>query len=220
MLKKPIFILLILFIFLPSVSMASVIQLADGAYSSTGDLIASINNVDVNSPNGDGILRDAYYFLWTVNDADLGYDPTAIDIVFHHIDERYNSKNTPDMLYVYAKDLSGETPGWWYSGAYDPPNTVGYTYLGSWTDPEDTGVRDPVGDFFNGPYYDVVFRIDSGPALDYFTNGNQFQLLIDPECEYKVAEITIAAVPIPPAILLFGSGLFGLLMLQGRRKHS
>ena len=220
--KKSIFLLLAFLFSIPAISLASVIQLPDGAYSMPAgwEEIAYEDNwiTFKYDTDNDGITDDNQnnlygprYYLWTVDDATLGHVPTAIDIVFHHIQEIDNISN--DKLSVYIKDVSNTPAGFSNFGYADKGSYLeGYINVTG----EGTYWQDPAAD---NTYFDVVFHIEDQAITNLFANGNQYQLLIDPECLYDVEEITVAAaVPIPASVLLLGSGMFGLLMFRGRRK--
>jgi hypothetical protein len=187
------------------VSNALVLQLDQGSYQTPDDglVIAAIGNISLSHDD---------YIKWNIQD--LPDRPNAINIIFHGI---YDDRVGEDFLALYIQNSSQQlVPSW--QANFDASRTtspnwsaMGFTQIGVWSDLVGGGSQ----------RYDVVFTITDPALLSFVSNGDYFNIGIDPDCHYYADSITVEAVPEPAIMMLFGSGLLGLSLLgrRGSRKY-
>lgn len=158
-----------------------------------------------------GITLDHYsYYMWGIRD--LPYRPTEVSIVFHDI-TNWTAERT--WLNVYLFNL-GST-GFWSAGKDLESTTLPDSY--PWT-VENLVDATWVYDWQGGDIFDVVFTTSNPVLLSSLSGGNTFRIGIDPDCQFRVAAITVestAPVPEPATLLLLGSGLLALAGFRGKR---
>lgn len=203
LMKRAIIALLILLFFAPTITVADVYQYSDGGYTTPGGW-SEIASQSVTS------LDHVQYFYWVRND--IGYVPSAVNIIFHHI--RDWTVET-DQLAVYIKNATSATPGWYTytdNQSTSSPSWSSWSSLGIWSDP---------GGGSENLYHDVVFTIPLATDRANLANGNYYKIGIDPDCHYDLTKITVdvaRCVPEPSTMILLGPGLIAL-MAYVRKKN-
>ena len=171
------------------------------------------------------------WYSWALDYEDLGIpDDYYITSAHLFIDNVYNSDSAPTSNNLYIDLLNNPKPNissigytWGYdlkngigvlagdyfllSGTYDLDQLMDY----SDTDPGSSSSR-------------VDLLIDVTPYLiSVLMDDDDFGFGFDPDCYFKNSGVSLVVqtspVPIPPSLLLLGSGVFGLIMSRGRRKR-
>jgi hypothetical protein len=118
---------------------------------------------------------------------------------------------------LYAQTGNGSTKIYHDARAYQIIDSVTNMYNISWNSVTSALLTNSLTD----PFTSSIFTVNSGEGvglLDIRTHSNLTGDLIYAWATFSPATVSVQVVPIPPAILLFGSALVGLGMFVRRRK--